>query len=81
MLEPGEAFDATVLNYSEGGVRLSAAQAVPAGTLLNVRPSDAPVFAPWLRVQVVYCFADLNHWVLGCQFVRRPTSEELLLFA
>ena len=72
---------AGLVDYSEGGLRLSSAIPVSAGTFLNVRPSDASLFGKWFKIEVVYCVTEGNRWALGCQFVDVPSSSELVLFA
>jgi hypothetical protein len=74
-------FLAGLVDYSEGGLRLSSAIPVNAGTFLNVRPSDASSFGRWFKIEVVYCMTEGNRWVLGCQFVDVPSSRELVMFA
>jgi hypothetical protein len=72
-------FLAGLVDYSEGGLRLSSAIPVAAGTFLNARPNDA--FGRWFKIEVVYCVTEGNRWVLGCQFVDVPSGRELVLFA
>ena len=74
-------FLAALVDYSEGGLRLSSAMPVAAGTFLNVRPNDTSSFGRWLRIEVVYCVTEGSRWILGCQFVDVPSSRELVLFA
>ncbi len=78
---PGEPQAGWVVNYSLGGLRLAVGRAVPAGTVLKVRPGKVSDFAPWFAVRVVYCFAQHDRWILGCQFLHAPSAGELLLFA
>lgn len=69
-----------VIDRSMGGLCLSVQEAVAAGTILSIRPSNAPVTVPWIQVEVRNCRSVGIDWELGCQFVRTPPWSVLLLF-
>jgi hypothetical protein len=69
-----------VVDRSAGGLCLSLEKPLDVGTFLKIRPSKAPVTAPWIEIQVRSCRADEANWELGCQFVTIPPFNTLLLF-
>jgi len=69
-----------VLDRSMTGLCLKVDQEVPAGTILSVRPLEAPEGTPWIQVEVKNCRPMDIHWELGCHFVRPPAWSVLLLF-
>lgn len=69
-----------VVDRSAGGLRLLVDEAVPAGTLLNVRPTKASPSFPWVQVKVKSCYPERKSWNLGCQFVQKVSWEDLQLF-
>jgi hypothetical protein len=50
------------------------------GTVLSVRPRQAPQMAPWIAVEVRSCRAEALQWEIGCRFVQTPHWNDLLLF-
>jgi len=68
-----------VVDRSSGGLCLSLEKPIDVGTFLRLRPSKAPVTAPWIDVQVRSCRADEANWELGCQFITIPPFNTLLL--
>lgn len=75
-----EPFQGWVVDRSTGGLRLLVDEAVPAGTVLNVRPTKAPPSFPWLQLKVKSCYPERKSWNLGCQFVQKVSWEQLQQF-
>jgi hypothetical protein len=69
-----------VLNRSTGGLCLSVEGMVAEGTILEVRPGNAPPITPWVEVEVRTCRRTQDGWEVGCQFVRTPPWALLLMF-
>jgi hypothetical protein len=69
-----------VVDRSRLGVRLSLAEKVANGTILQLRPSNAPESVPWQAVEVRNAQPGEQSWELGCQFTSEPSWEVLLLF-
>jgi hypothetical protein len=72
--------DGWVIDRSSGGLRLAVPNPVPVGTLLQVRTTHDPACAPWVQLCVKRCWKRNDLWVVGCQFVRMPPVNVLLLF-
>jgi PilZ domain len=77
---PEQPLDGLVLNRSKGGLQLSVNRAVPVGTVLGVRASEAADELPWVQVRVRRCRQHEDQWILGCQFVETLPWSVLLLF-
>jgi hypothetical protein len=69
-----------VTDRSLGGVGLRAPASLAVGTILSLRPCNAPSVAPWVQVEVKSCRQQGNFWEAGCQFLRTPPYSVLLLF-
>jgi hypothetical protein len=70
-----------ILDRSVGGLCLQVEGAeVPVGTILSVLASNAPAGTPWTQVEVRSSRQEGNSWELGCQFVKTPPWNVLLLF-
>ncbi len=69
-----------VLDRSMGGLCLLVHQAMELGTILSVRTAEAPQTTPWVQVEIKSCRHNINHWEIGCQYVRTPPWGVLLLF-
>lgn len=69
-----------VVDRSRLGVRLSLAEKVANGTILQIRPSNAPDNIPWQAIEVRNAQPGEQAWELGCQFASEPSWEVLLLF-
>jgi hypothetical protein len=84
-LRDGEAQEelgtAWVVDRSMGGLCLMTPENFEKGMVLSVRTLNAPETIPWIQVEVRSC-RNLNRggYELGCQFVRPPTWNILLLF-
>lgn len=73
-------FQGWVVDRSAGGLRLLVDEAVPAGTVLSVRPTKAAPSVPWVQLKVKSCYPERKSWSLGCQFVQKLTWEDLQQF-
>jgi hypothetical protein len=69
-----------VVDRSLGGVGIRAPSSFAVGTILSLRPCNAPSVAPWVQVEVKSCRQYEETWDLGCQFLRTPPYSVLLLF-
>jgi hypothetical protein len=69
-----------VVDRSTGGLCLSVPEAVPEGTVLSVRTSNAPATVPWVQIEVKNCRLVGKEYELGCRFVRTPPWSVMLLF-
>jgi hypothetical protein len=84
-LRDGEAHEelgtAWVVDRSMGGLCLTTEEQFEKGMVLSVRTLNAPETIPWIQVEVRSC-RNLSRggYELGCQFVRPPTWNILLLF-
>jgi hypothetical protein len=76
----GEPVRAWVIDRSMGGLGLAVSEAVDVGTVLSLRPCQAPLGTPWVRVEVKTCKRARDQFEVGCQFVRTPPWSILLLF-
>lgn len=77
---PQELEHGWVLDRSMGGLGLSLSKPLELGTILKVRPHGAGDVAGWVEVTVRSCQAKNEHWKVGCQFVRTPPWNILLMF-
>jgi hypothetical protein len=75
-----EPWEGWVIDRSVGGLCISLGRAVEAETVLSVRAADAPETIPWVQVTVRGCRQEQKYWELGCQFVRTPPWNVMLLF-
>ena len=69
-----------VVDRSIGGLRLEVPCEVPVGTILQVRPREAPPGAPWIEIEVKSCSQHKNAWHVGCAYLKTPSWSVLLLF-
>src|SRR5262249_20408129 len=69
-----------VIDRSMGGVRMTVDDSYETGDVLSVRPVKSPGTAPWLQLEVRSCQKKGSRWEIGCQFVRQPTWNLLMLF-
>lgn len=76
----GEIARGRVVDRSMGGLCLITTQPIDKGTIISVRPLNAPPPAQWVQVQVRGCRQDGKEWELGCQFLRTPPYSVLLSF-
>lgn len=73
-------WEAFVLDRSSGGLRIGISQGIPVGTILNIRPSNAPESFQWVRIIVRSCREVSDYYELGCQFERELDWSTLLMF-
>jgi hypothetical protein len=69
-----------VIDRSMGGLCLTVETPVSVGTIISVRPTNAPDTAPWVQVEIRRCKEEGKSWELGCQFLKTPSWGVLLLF-
>jgi hypothetical protein len=69
-----------VCDRSIGGLCVKVAKSFEAGTILNVKACNAPDSIPWVPIEVKTCRQDGGGFELGCQFVKTPNWNTLLLF-
>jgi hypothetical protein len=69
-----------VIDRSMGGLCLYVEKPLSAGTILNVRPRNAPKTSPWIPIEIRSCRPDGNEWEVGCCFLKPPHWNDLMLF-
>jgi len=69
-----------VIDRSMGGICLAVNDEFDAGHTLHVRPLKGSQTVPWTTVEVRSCRRKDGRWELGCQFVRQPTWNVMMLF-
>ncbi|MBY0522926.1 MAG: PilZ domain-containing protein [Gemmataceae bacterium] len=71
-----------VVDRSAGGLGLELAEEgdVAIGTVLSIRPKDAPASLAWVQVEVRNRQQKGAAWRLGCKFVRPPAWDVLMRF-
>jgi hypothetical protein len=69
-----------VIDRSMGGLCLVVERPLTEGSVLSVRPRQAPQTAPWTAVEIRSCRAEEDQWEVGCRFVQTPQWNDLLLF-
>jgi hypothetical protein len=69
-----------VLDRSVGGLCLMLDREAPPGTPLKVLTCSAPRGTPWTEVEVKSCRPQDKGWEIGCQFVKTPSWNVMLLF-
>jgi hypothetical protein len=76
-----EPFPGLVYDRSLSGLRISVSRAVETNMILSVRAIDGETSSDWIQVEVKRCRVRTDGcWELGCQFVRTPPYNQLLLF-
>ena len=69
-LEPYHVVESWVSDQSPGGLKLKLPVKLgEVGSLLSIRPADAPSDSPWVPVQVRHVRQDGDTWAVGCQFL------------
>ncbi len=48
--------------------------------MLSVRAANSSRGTPWIQIEVRSCRETGEDWELGCQFVKTPSWNVLLLF-
>jgi PilZ domain len=69
-----------IIDRSTGGLCLRVDARLEEGAVVSVRPVHAPGRMPWVQVEVKSCRECSGGWVVGCQFVRRPSWDVMLHF-
>lgn len=65
--------EATVIDRSNGGVRLLSMTCLPLGAQVQLRPADAGDALPWIDIEVRNArHRRLRGWEMGCLFLRPP---------
>jgi hypothetical protein len=77
LTEPWTGF---VVDRSMQGICLDVKRPAVPGTVLTLRPANAPGGIPWIEVKVRNCRERKDGWMIGCQFVRVPPTGLLLMF-
>jgi HEAT repeat protein len=72
-MHQAEPISARAIDISAGGLGLIAKGSYNPGTLLTVRPADAPPEVPWVLVELRHAQPAPGGWRLGCKFVRSPS--------
>jgi hypothetical protein len=70
-----EPVPARLFDISAGGLGLIAHQSYATGTLLTVRPPEAPPEVPWVLVETRYAQKTSDGWRIGCKYVRQPSHS------
>jgi PilZ domain len=78
--EEDKRYEAWVVDRSVGGLCLVVQHPFPEGTILNVRANHAPPQVPYVKVEVKRSQSSGDGYELGCQFLKTPTWNILLLF-
>lgn len=69
-----------VTDRSMGGLCVTVEEEVEPGAIFSIRAVTAPMAVPWVQLEVKSCRLKDGKWELGCQFVRQPTWNVLMLF-
>jgi len=78
--EEGEPIRGWVIDRSLGGVRLLVYEPMDVGTILSIRPRQAPPGTPWTQIVVKSCDYTKSGYYFGCMFRRAPPWSIMLLF-
>jgi hypothetical protein len=76
-VEPRRAW---VVDRSSSGLGIVVKIDVAPGSVIGVRPVEAPASAPWVDVEVRSCAPNGKHFRLGCKFLQTPEWGVLLMF-
>jgi hypothetical protein len=79
--EKAEPVQGWVIDRSPDGLCLVADEALTVGALVNVRPTHNFANLTWYPVEVRNCRPERDIWILGCQFVRKLSWNDLRLFS
>jgi hypothetical protein len=69
-----------VVNRSRGGLGIALDRMVIEGTVIEVRPTDAPEDVPWVQLIVRSCRRKGKRWYIGCQFKAELSWSLILMF-
>jgi hypothetical protein len=70
-----------VIDRSPDGLCLVADEAMTVGALVNVRPVHNFANLTWYPIEIRNCRPEREIWILGCQFVRKLSWNDLRLFS
>jgi hypothetical protein len=73
-------FKGWIVDCSQTGIGVTIDWPLPEGSLLFVRPINAPARLGWFQVKLRNCRKDRNRFHIGCQFMQRVAPEDLDLF-
>jgi hypothetical protein len=73
-------FEGWVIDRSLGGVCVTLGRQVPPDTILSIRAYNAADTIPWTQVRVLRCQSQGTHFQIGCQFLRTPPWNAMMLF-
>ena len=76
----GRVCDAWVEDRSVGGLGLSVRRELEPGQLLRIRPAHVSATTPWVEIEVRNCRPVEDRFHVGCQFVRTPPWDVMLLY-
>ena len=72
--------DGWVVDRSTGGLCIALPREVKVGTVVSIRPSEAPATVQTVEAEVRNCRRSEDGWELGCSFVKTPPWSVLLHF-
>jgi len=78
--EGGTPVEASVVDRSLKSLGILIHRPLTRGTLLNVRPRDVHEETACVQVEVRSCRQKGKQWLVGCQFLRTPPANVLMLF-
>jgi hypothetical protein len=76
----GEPITCSVVDRSRGGLGILVDQPILQGTVIRVRPVQAPEDVAWVRLEVRHCGRRGAGWFLGCRFTEQLPWTVILLF-
>jgi PilZ domain len=76
----GKVQEGFVLDRSSGGLRVATERPLPTGSVLQVRPTNAPPETPWVIVIIRSCKESGDFFEIGCQFQEVVPWHVLLMF-
>jgi hypothetical protein len=78
---PTTPFQGWVVDRSPDGLCVVAEEDVLVGTTVRVRPSHNLAQATWFHIEIRNSRPERNMWILGCQFTRQLSRDDLRLFS
>jgi hypothetical protein len=78
--DSGTPAQGSVVNRSRGGLGIVVAKSIPRGTIIRVRPVEAPEDVAWVQLEVRNCRYRRNEYYVGCRFLGEPAWNVVLLF-
>jgi hypothetical protein len=68
------------IDSSTIGLGLLSSRPFTRGTVIQVRPAQAPRKIPWVKVNVRSCRPQQRQWVIGVRFLVPPSADVLISF-